>query len=84
MRVVISEAHLKVNRSLIKESNRLAGNFSANDYSKTEDIEKLLARRDISVENKKKALANKSKAELQSAEAAYTQALEEASNMLGS
>lgn len=59
MRVAISENHLKLHNKLIRETNLLSKNFSAKAYSKTENIDRLLRRQDISAESKKQLLAKK-------------------------
>lgn len=59
MRVVISQRHLSLNERLAEEANRLAKNFKNNEYSKIEDIDALLLKRDISVEEKKRILLKK-------------------------
>ena len=53
MRVVISKGHLSLNERLAHELNRLAKNFNYKNYSKVENIDRILLRRDISVESKK-------------------------------
>lgn len=59
MRVVTSKKHISLRSRLAKESNRLAGRFSTKSYSNIENIDSLLARRDISVEKKKGILLRK-------------------------
>ena len=59
MRVVISQGHISLSRQLARESNKLAGNFNNEDYSRIENIDNLLLKRDISVEKKKNLLINK-------------------------
>lgn len=59
MRVVINKQHLSLNDKLAKEANRIAGKFNNRKYSKIEDIDKILLKRDISVENKKSILIKK-------------------------
>lgn len=59
MRVAIYEQHLKLNESLAKESNLLAKRFSLKSYSRIENIDSLLLKRDISVEKKKNMLLKK-------------------------
>ncbi|MAG91832.1 hypothetical protein CMO83_04095 [Candidatus Woesearchaeota archaeon] len=56
MRVVISKNHLRLNNKLAAESNLLARRFNNNKYSKIQSIDKLLTKRDISVEKKKNIL----------------------------
>ncbi len=56
MRVVISRGHLSLNEKLAHELNRLAKNFSYKNYSKIENIDRILLKRDISVEKKKDIL----------------------------
>ena len=59
MKVDISQKHLSLSERLAKESNKLANNFSSKNYSKIENIESMLLKRDISVEGKKKILIKK-------------------------
>ena len=54
--VVISPGHLSIGYRLAKEMNRLAKNFSYSNYSKMENIDRILLKRDISVERKKEIL----------------------------
>ena len=56
MRVVISRGHSDITQKLARELNNLAKNFSYNNYSKIENIDRILLRRDISVERKKEIL----------------------------
>ena len=56
MRVVISKGHLDINKKLVQELNNLAKNFNHKNYSKIENIDRILLRRDISVERKKEIL----------------------------
>lgn len=56
MRVAITEHHLKLNKRLVKEVNYFSRKFSKRSYSKIEDIESILLKKDISVEKKKKML----------------------------
>jgi len=56
MRVVVSSQHQGLNKKLAKEINRLAKNFNIKNYSRIENIDKLLLKRDISVEKKKSIL----------------------------
>ena len=56
MRVVVSSQHQSLNKKLAKEINRLAKNFNIKSYSRIENIDKLLLKRDISVEKKKSIL----------------------------
>lgn len=56
MRVVISRGHLDINKKLAKELNNLAKNFNHRNYSKIENIDRILLKRDISVERKKEIL----------------------------
>ena len=57
--VVISSGHLNLNDRLAKDINVLAGKFDSRDYSKIEDIDSMLLRRDLSVEKKKGVLVKK-------------------------
>ena len=59
MRVDISQNHLSLNEKLARESNSLAGRFNGRDYSKAENIDGILLKRDISVERKKGILIKK-------------------------
>jgi|SRR3989344_2054455 len=59
MRVEISKEHLRLNNRLTSEVNKFSGSFSKKDYSKIGETEKLLLRRDISVEGKKSILVKK-------------------------
>lgn len=59
MRVVISQGHLSLNERLAEEANRFAKNFKNKHYSKIEDMDTLLLKRDISVEKKKQILLKK-------------------------
>lgn len=59
MRVVLNQKHLSLNKRLAKEVNKLAKRFNNKAYSKIENIENTLLRRDISVEKKKGILAKK-------------------------
>ena len=56
MRVVISRRRLGLNEKLAHELNRLAGNFNYRTYSKIENIDGILLKRDVSVEKKKDIL----------------------------
>ncbi|MBI2654948.1 hypothetical protein HYX06_00805 [Candidatus Woesearchaeota archaeon] len=56
MRVVISRGHLDINKKLARELNSLAKNFNHKHYSKIENIDGILLKRDISVERKKEIL----------------------------
>lgn len=57
--VVINGKHMMLNERLAIESNKLARNFNNLRYSKVEDIDTLLQKRNISVEKKKKMLIKK-------------------------
>jgi len=59
MRVVISRGHISLSGRLAKESNKLAGSFNGKGYSRIENIDNLLLKRDISVEKKKNLLIKK-------------------------
>ena len=59
MRVAINSKHLNISGKLAKEMNRLAKRFSSRNYSKIEDVDSMLLRRDISVEKKKRILIEK-------------------------
>lgn len=54
-----SQMHLSLSERLAEESNKLAGVFSSKNYSKIENIESMLQKRDISVERKKNILIKK-------------------------
>ncbi|MEK6892263.1 MAG: hypothetical protein AABX25_03700 [Nanoarchaeota archaeon] len=58
MRVVIEKNHLKLHNSLVKEINLLSGNFSSRNYSKINNVDSLLVKKDISIEKKKNILMN--------------------------
>ena len=55
----MGKKHFSLNKRLIKEVNRLAGNFSNENYSKIGNIDNILIKRDISVEKKKNILVKK-------------------------
>ena len=57
--VVISSGHLNLNDMLAKDINALAGKFDSRDYSKIENIDTMLLRRDLSIERKKEVLVKK-------------------------
>lgn len=59
MRVVINQKHLVLNDRLATESNCIAGNFSNEDYSKIEDVDCILLKRDITIRRKKEVLIKK-------------------------
>ena len=59
MAAVLAQRHLKLNESLAKESNKLAKNFNHKSYSKIDNIDTILLKRDISVEKKKNILIKK-------------------------
>lgn len=59
MRVAINQKHLILSEKLAEESNRLSRNFNNQNYSKIENIDSTLLRRDISVEKKKSILIKK-------------------------
>lgn len=59
MRVAISQKHLSISHRLAGEINGLSRKFNAGDYSKIENIDGLLANRNISVEKKKRLLVGK-------------------------
>lgn len=59
MRVVIEQKHLRLNKKLAEESNKLVKHFNNEAYSKIEEIDNLLLKRDISVEKKKSILIKK-------------------------
>lgn len=59
MRVVINQEHISLNDKLVKECNKRVKSFNAKDYSRIEKIENILAKQDISVENKKRILMKK-------------------------
>ena len=49
----MNQKHLSLSSRLARESNKLSQRFSINDYSKNENVDRILLRRDISVEKKK-------------------------------
>lgn len=55
----MDKKHLSLNEKLAGESNRLARRFDAKDYSRIENIDSLLLKKDISVEKKKCILVKK-------------------------
>ena len=57
--VVINQKHLRLTEGLSKESNKLARSFNNKNYSKIENIDNLLLKRDISIEKKKRILIKK-------------------------
>ncbi len=59
MRVAISKEHLRLNNRLVSEINKFSGRFSKKDYSKIGEINRLLLKRDISIESKKSILVKK-------------------------
>lgn len=59
MRVVINQKHLRLNESLAVQANHLARNFNNKNYSRIENVDKLLLKQDISVEKKKQLLLKK-------------------------
>lgn len=59
MRVVIVQSHFSLNKKLAKEINQLAGKFNSKSYSKIENINNVLVKRDITIEKKKNALLKK-------------------------
>ena len=59
MRVAIDQRHLKLNDRLATQANHLARNFSNKNYSRIENVDKLLLKQDISVEKKKQFLLKK-------------------------
>lgn len=59
MAVVINQKHLSLNEKLAKEINKLSRRFNTKDYSKIENIDNILLKRDISVEKKKGILIRK-------------------------
>ncbi len=59
MRVVINQEHISLNGKLVKECNKRVKSFNAKDYSRIEKIKSVLAKQDISIENKKKNLMEK-------------------------
>lgn len=56
MRVVLNQKHLGLNKKLAKESNKLIKSFNTEKYSKMENIDDILLKRDTSVEKKKSIL----------------------------
>lgn len=59
MRVVINQKHLSLNEKLARELNKLIRKFNIKNYSKIENIDNILLKRDVSVEKKKGALIEK-------------------------
>src|SRR3989338_1607469 len=59
MMVVINQKHLRLTEGLSKESNKLARSFNNKNYSKIENIDNLLLKRDIPIEKKKRILIKK-------------------------
>ena len=59
MKESISQKHLSLNERLVKELNKLIRSFNSRHYSKIEDIDATLLKRDISVEKKKNILIKK-------------------------
>jgi len=59
MAVAINRKYTSLREGLVKELNSLSKRFSAKNYSKTENIDKILLKRDISVEKKKRVLLKK-------------------------
>ncbi len=59
MRVVINQKHLSLNEKLTKQLNSQVRSFNNKNYAKIENIDKLLLKRDISVEKKKNILIKK-------------------------
>ena len=53
---VIDQNQLSLNSKLINEVNQLAESFDNKNYSKVENVDRLLLNRDVSVEKKKKIL----------------------------
>ena len=48
--------HLELHGRLVREINLLSKNFSSRNYSKITNVNNLLLKKDISVENKKNVL----------------------------
>lgn len=59
MRVVINQKHLSISQRLARELNSLSKRFNIKNYSKIENIDNILFKRDISVEKKKRILVKK-------------------------
>ncbi len=59
MRVVINQKHLSLNKRLANEANKLIRNFNYRNYVKVENIDDILLKRDITIENKKRILIKK-------------------------
>ena len=59
MRVAINWRHFSLNEKLAKEVNNLSRNFDIKKYSKIENIDSILLKKDISVETKKNILLKK-------------------------
>lgn len=59
MTPILNQKYLSLNESIAKEANKLSRSFNNKSYSKIEDINKILLKRDISVEKKKSILIKK-------------------------
>ena len=59
MRVAINQKHLSLNKRLANEANKLIRNFNYRNYVKVENIDDILLKRDITIENKKRILIKK-------------------------
>ncbi len=59
MAVVINQKYTGLHEGFAKELNNLSKRFSAKNYSKIENIDRILLKRDISVEKKKQVLLKK-------------------------
>ncbi len=59
MRVAINQKHLSLNKRLANEANKLIRSFNYKNYVKVENIDDILLKRDITIENKKRILIKK-------------------------
>mgnify|MGYP001596322071 FL=1 len=59
MRVAINQKHLSLNKRLANEANKLIRGFNYKNYVKVENIDDILLKRDITIENKKRILIKK-------------------------
>ena len=58
MKLAMGKNHLELHGRLVKEINLLSGNFNSKNYSKVNNVDDLLIKKDISVEKKKNVLLN--------------------------
>ena len=59
MKVSIEQKHLSINQTLARQINKMSGDFNNRDYSRIENINESLLKRDVSVEKKKNILLKK-------------------------